>query len=174
MTATEFTVQTPSVRQHGDAVKRLVAEGRSRNEIAKELGLGTGTVSKIAKAVGASFDRGYMVVAAQMAAQMSYRERRTMLAGRLLDKTNDLLNDMDKPFLAFAFGGKDNVYSEHRLAKPPTADIRNLMTAAGTAMSRHLDLERHDSSAGADVAKSLLTTLGAALGLGQTDEGPTP
>ena len=149
---------------HGARVRELADAGKGRNEIAAELGISVGSVTNIAAAIGVSFDRS-MTAQAVAARSMDCKLLRTELGLKLLRKANQLIDDMDKPFLAFSFGGRDNTYNEHQLDGPPTGDIRNLMQAASTAISRHLDLDKHDADGGVETEKSLLAALGTALGV---------
>lgn len=149
---------------HGPRIRDLVAAGKGRNEIAAELGISLGSVTAIAQAIGVSFDRS-MTAQAVAARSVDCKLLRTELGLKLLRKANQLIDDMARPFLAFSFGGRDNTYNEHQLDTPPTQDIRNLMIAASTAISRHIELEKVDSDAGVGHERSLLAQLGAALGV---------
>jgi hypothetical protein len=149
---------------HGARVRELADAGKGRNEIAAELGISLGSVTSIAAAIGVSFDRS-MTAQAVAARSIDCKLLRTELAIKLLRKANQLIDDMDGKFLAFSFGGRDNTYNEHQMDRPPTQDIRNLMIAASTAISRHIDLEKVDSDSGVGHERSLLSQLGAALGV---------
>ncbi|WP_330261801.1 helix-turn-helix domain-containing protein [Streptomyces sp. NBC_00539] len=67
------------------AVRRLHAEGKSRNHIARELGRGAATVSKIAAAEGLTFSGGARVAAATDARKADASARREQLADDALD-----------------------------------------------------------------------------------------
>jgi hypothetical protein len=62
----------------------LAKAGRPRNDIARELGIGAGTVSRICSAAGVSFER-LMTKSATVAKQADQAARRASLAGSLLD-----------------------------------------------------------------------------------------
>ncbi|WP_371677927.1 helix-turn-helix domain-containing protein [Streptomyces sp. NBC_01276] len=68
-----------------EAVRRLHAEGRSRNAIARDLGRGAATVSKIAAAEGLTFSGGARVAAATDARRADGAVRREQLADDALD-----------------------------------------------------------------------------------------
>lgn len=142
----------------------LAEQGKGRNDIVREVGVAAGTVTKIVRDAGLSFDRK-ATRAATDARMADSRARRSAVAAKLLAKADQLLADMDKPFLTFNIGGKDNVYTEHLLDRAPTGDIRNLMQAASTALQRHMDLELYDADQKAESAKSMLGELGRALGI---------
>ncbi|MDV9190472.1 helix-turn-helix domain-containing protein [Streptomyces sp. SR27] len=67
------------------AVRRLHAKGKSRNQIARELGRGAATVSKIAAAEGLSFSGGARVASATDARRADAAVRREQLADDALD-----------------------------------------------------------------------------------------
>src|SRR5579859_3159091 len=93
---------------------------KSRNKIALEHDVSAGTVTNVAKEAGltTAFDRSN-VKKATAAAVADSKAVRAATSRRFLDKANELLDQMDRPHTAFAFGGRDNVYSEHEFAKPP-------------------------------------------------------
>ncbi|MFD6889285.1 helix-turn-helix domain-containing protein [Streptomyces sp. NPDC059957] len=67
------------------AVRRLHGAGKSRNQIARELGRGAATVSKIAAAEGLTFSGGARVAAATDARRADAVARREQLADDALD-----------------------------------------------------------------------------------------
>lgn len=140
----------------------LIGAGTARNEIARQVGISAGSVTNIAKAAGLSFDRTASAVAVE-ARKVDLASLRAELAHTLLVKAKDLIADLDKPFLAFNFGGKDNTYEEHELQRPPTGDIRNLMQSAGIAMQRSMDLSKFDADPndGAAAVDAWLDAMGA-------------
>ncbi|MFJ6013004.1 helix-turn-helix domain-containing protein [Streptomyces sp. NPDC092952] len=73
---------TPDDRKH---VRRLHAEGKSRNQIARETGRSAATVSKIAAALGLAFSGGARVAAATEAVRADAAARREQLADDALD-----------------------------------------------------------------------------------------
>ncbi len=141
----------------------IEAGKKGRNQIARDHGVGVGTVTKIAKDAGVTtaFDRADLKKATEAAA-LDNKALRVRTARRFLDKANELLDQMDEPHLVFNFGGKDNTYEEHLLNKPPTGDLKNLMVSAATAIDKHLVLERHDSAT-SDAASSLLDAVANGL-----------
>jgi len=141
-------------------IRALAARGVSRDEIARRLKVGRGTVSKYAPAE--SFDRS-STAAATEARLADLREARQRLALALLQDAAKLREQMWQPHTAFAFGGKDNVYNEHEISEPTAGDKRNLMQASATAIDRSLRLLEYDSSESPDVARSMLAKLADAL-----------
>jgi hypothetical protein len=138
-------------------IKENAPQGKSRGKIARDHDVSTFTVSKIAEEGGCSdaFNRE-QTKNATAAAVADNRSMRAELSRRLLEKAGDALDQMDQPHLAFAFGGRDNIYREQELPKPPTGDMRNLMVIAATAIDKHIVIDRHDSGAGLDETVGLL------------------
>ncbi|WP_149184504.1 helix-turn-helix domain-containing protein [Streptomyces sp. TRM49041] len=68
-----------------EAVRRLHAEGKSRNQIARETGRSAATVSKIAAELGLAFSGGARVAAATEARTADAAARREQLADDALD-----------------------------------------------------------------------------------------
>lgn len=68
-----------------DQVRRLHAEGKSRNTIAREMGRSASTVSKIARELGLAFSGGARVAAATEARRADAAARREQLADDSLD-----------------------------------------------------------------------------------------
>jgi transposase-like protein len=141
----------------------IKAGTKGRAQIARDHGVNPQTVGNIAKRAGVvdAFSR-LQTENATRAAAIDSKALRVSTARRFLDKTNELLDQMDEPHLVFNFGGKDNTYEEHLLKKPPTGDLKNLMVSAATAIDKHLVLERHDS-ASSDAASSLLDAVANGL-----------
>lgn len=141
---------------------------KSRAQIARDHDVSPQTVGNLAKAANITdaFSR-LQTKNATEAAVVDSRARRAMIAARMLTKAVELLDQMDQPHIVFNIGGKDNIYTEHTMSRPPTADLRNLMVTAATAVDKHLALDRHDSTDPGEMA-SLLGTLFGGL---QTKHG---
>jgi len=135
---------TPIGPEDHDAVRRLHAEGKSRNAIAREIGRSGHTVSKIAAQLGLSFERGEMIRAATEARIIDGRARRAALALALLEDAERLRQQLFAPMTAFNFGGKDNTYEEHEIPEPTLRDKRDLMNAVGIAIDRSVKLDAYD------------------------------
>lgn len=158
-----------------EATKARIVElaqqpGATRNGVARELGVSPTSVSGVCARAGITFDTSGIKTATE-ARQTRLRAARAETAEKLLTKANELLDEIDKPFLAFNIGGKDNVYTEHPLDNAPSVDKKNLVQAASTALGRHLDLERYDTDEGAKDAQAMLARLGEALGVHPVDDG---
>ncbi|MEU3917102.1 helix-turn-helix domain-containing protein [Streptomyces sp. NPDC029004] len=154
-------------------VHRLHAEGKARNEIARTMRRSPSTVSKIARDLGLTFERGNEVVAATEARRIDLAVRRALLAEQLHDDAERLRAQLWRPCTIGAFGGKENVWSETRLERPTFGDQRQILAATGTAIEKSLKLAPAAGGEGAEQVTSLLGALGEALtrAAGDDDDG---
>ncbi|MGK5531550.1 helix-turn-helix domain-containing protein [Streptomyces sp. URMC 129] len=160
----------PITDHERERVRHLHAEGKNRNQIARELGRSGSTISKIARELGLSFERGPEVVAATEARRIDLADRRAKFAEALHDEAERLLAQMRQPARVWAFGGKDNEYNQEWHPEPPPADKRALMATIGTAVDRSLKLVPIETSGGAEEVSSMLGKLGTALHAAFTDD----
>lgn len=152
----------PVQPEERERVQQLHAEGKSRNEIARELGRGVATVTRITQALGLKFDRE-QTKAATAAAIADNKALRTATSRRFLEEANKALDRLHEPCLVYNFGGSNNTYREHTLDRPPGGELRNFMTSAAIALDKHAAIEKHDADAGTEGARSVLGALGEAL-----------
>ena len=110
-----------------DDVERLHRKGMGRNEIARELGVAQGTVTKAAKLRGVDFDRA-QTMAATEAVVHDARASRASLSLRLLSAGHAALD-------AFNLAIVDPERS---------GDARNYMTAAAVSVDKHLMLDERE------------------------------
>jgi len=156
-------VTLPVSGQTRARVLQLHEQGVGRNEIARITGISTASVSKIVKEEGGSFDTSQTELATQNR-MADLAERRAIVSEKFLTRANSLLDDMEREFRAFAFGGKDNVYTEQILEEPSVEAKHTMIRAASTAMKAHTDLVKFDSDQGQARAESLLDALAAGIG----------
>jgi hypothetical protein len=145
------------------AVKRLHRQGKSRNDIARAIKRSPSTVTKIAKELGLTFERGAEVVAATEARRIDLAARRVALAEALHEDAERLRTQLWAPCVHGAFGGKENVWSQVDLDRPLFADQRNILAATGTAIQQSLKLQPAEGREGSDEVRSMLGALGEAL-----------
>lgn len=156
--------RAPAVGDHDrEQVQALHAEGLSRNEIARRIGRSGRTVSRIADDLGLDFERGERTKAATEARKQDAKARRAQLALDLLDDAARLREQLWKPATVFNFGGRDNVYEEHELPRPPAADQLKIVQAATIAIGKSLDLDKYDTSSGSEDERGMLLDLRDAL-----------
>lgn len=137
-----------------DAVLADIRAGqKSRNQIARDHEVSSSTVTKLAQDAGVTdaFDRSQTKRATE-AAFADNKAWRAATSKRFLAKCNELLDQMDQPHIVFSIGGRDNIYTEHLMDRPPTGDLRNLMVSAATAFDKHLAADKHDADESADAS----------------------
>lgn len=144
------TVGTSNGSTRKVASRHGVSEATTRR-IAAEISLELGTPESRAKTKNAT-----AATVADMAAQ------RAEISQRMLAAARRALDDMDSPAKIYNFGGKDNTYNEREVPRPTTADQRNLMIIAATALDKHKMLDGYDASKAA--ASAVDDWLGAMLG----------
>lgn len=80
------------------------------------------------------------------ATRLNLAERRARLAERFVHAAEKALADMEsQTWKVFNFGGKDNTFEMRVIDCVPTADQRNLMIIAATAVDKHRALDQYDS-----------------------------
>lgn len=130
----------PEMRQ---AIIDALPSGDSCNAIARAVGCSPDTVSRIAKAAGHNW--GVKHIEAAAAINRAYgAEHRATLRCKFQQRAEQLLDEFDKPYVAFSFGGRDNDYNEHRFDTPPIEARRQMIAAASTAVKEARALDLHD------------------------------
>lgn len=145
-----------------DELRALYAEGKGRNQIARDMDVPPVMVSRTAEHLGLTFDRA-RIQAATEARLADLAERRSLLAEDLLNDAEKLRQRLWEPTVVYSFGGSANTYAEEHVSEPPPADKRALMATAATAIDRSLKLVPAEQSSDLDSAKSMLGSLGEAL-----------
>lgn len=136
-------------KQDDHQVAALQAQGLTLRQIAKQLDVAPGTVSKHAKKIGVKFDRAQTRQAAN-AKNADAAALRARLKLDLLHDAQRLRNQLFAPTTVYSFGGKDNDFNEQTLAIAPADVQRNIMTSIGIAVQRSIELERVDQKTEVD------------------------
>jgi transposase len=154
-------------------VAELHAQGLSRNAIARETGRSQATVSKLAKELGLGFDRTRTAEATRVKV-IDAKARRAELAALLLEDAHRLRVQLWEPCVLVKIGGKDNVATEHPLARPLFEDQLKIVQASSLAAERHarlVELDRDDGNTEvASLLGSLLGGLQAKHGTGDDEQ----
>lgn len=143
-------------------IRRLHAEGHGRNEIARRLNRGMRTISIQAAKMGLTFDRT-MTEEATRARKADLEERRVILAEALQADAERLTEQMWEPSTVYNFGGRDNLYKEHRVNEPPAEAKKALMAAAGIAIEKSVKLVPPQDGGGVEGAVSMLGDIAVGL-----------
>lgn len=141
----------------------LHAEGKSRNDIAREMGRSGSTISKHAADEGLSFERGPEVAAATEAMRADAKSRRAQMMLKLLEDADKLRLQLWAPTTLHSFGGKDHTYASKDVQQPLFKDQRDIMGACSMALNASMRLDHHDTDGGAEGARSMVTALFAGL-----------
>lgn len=154
----------------------MCRDGKTRNHIAKTLGIAAGSVSKIAADAGLSFDRD-QIRAATEARTADLREKRSQLENLYLDDAlrlralvwqpmtyRDLGRFADEKGEGGSGGRQWSEYVEYRQDTPTPQDQRTLMLASTTAATASQRLADAAADQNTEQAKSMLTQLMVGLG----------
>lgn len=136
----------PVTEEEVAEIRRLHAEGKGRNEIARTIGKSSRTISVYAERMGLAFDRT-MTEEATRARKADLEERRVILAEALQGDAEQLTEQLWQPSKVFRIGGAANKYVERQVDEPPADAKKDLMSAAGIAIEKSLKLvppERED------------------------------
>lgn len=143
--------------------RELHAEGLSCNAIAKRLGVAPSTISRWAAREGLTFDRA-QTAAAVKAHTVDLAAARIALAEKMLARSNELLDSLDKPYIVHNFGGRDNTYAEHTLESAPVEVWDKANAGAARTFDRLSRIVEKDTSP-AEGAAGVLDMFAAALEL---------
>ncbi len=122
--------------KRGREARALFDQGLSCNVIAKKLGVGAATVSRWAKAEGLSFAGRARARTAHEVRGFDMAAARVRLARKMTSNADRALDSLDRPFLVYSFGGKDNSYSEHTFEEAPLAARREAQTIGAMAFDK--------------------------------------
>jgi len=131
-----------------DEMRRRHAGKPTVREIAEQFGISRRSVQNIADAAGVHSDERAQALT-QNAVEQQRRtnaQRRADISALFAQRAEEALMDMRRPAKIYNFGGKDNTYNEKDVEQPPTADQRNLMIIAATAMDKHKMLDSYDAA----------------------------
>ena len=148
------------------------AAGASLRSIAKAIGRGDSSVHRKAKALGLSWDRSQTEAATRNHKTIA-AERRARLEVKMLEQAERAVDALNEPCLVFAFGGKDNLYSEQLLDRPDPMSRLKLSQSATTLLQSALRIDAHVTAGSSDGVRSMLGQLGQALGLHQHETPET-
>lgn len=135
---------TPITDAERQRITELHAAGKTRNDIAADLGRAPSVVSKVASQLGLSFDRSATKAAVEAHA-VDAKAKRAALLANLLDDAARLREQIWAPHEYVDHGGKDFDEARWIQKEPTAADKLKLMQAAGIAVDKSLRLEQHDA-----------------------------
>lgn len=143
-------------------LKRLHAQGKTRNDIATLMKRSPRTISMYAERLGLAFDRT-ATAAATEARKMDFKARRAAIIEKLYGVVEDDLTYLapgQKYELIEVSSGTAVGYEPKRL---PAQDRRALVQSVSAAMTAAARLEAVDGDPGVDAARSMLGSLDEAI-----------
>ncbi|MEU5847452.1 helix-turn-helix domain-containing protein [Saccharopolyspora shandongensis] len=146
-----------------DRVRALHAQGKTRNDIAREIGRSPSTVSKLAHAAGLSFDRT-KTAAATAAKQRDNQARRADLVGRLYGRGEAILDRVEAPRYKFTTATVNGIETK-ALDHVPAQEEKALATAVSSHLAAAAKLEAVDTDRGTGAVRSMIGSLAHALGV---------
>lgn len=138
----------PVSQEERERIIAAFATGKSCRQIAREFGRSTGTISAIAAETGHEFGRSNVLRAVEINRRYG-AEWRANAKQRMAEAFDDFMDDLKRPTLVYAFGGKDNVYNEHTLEKPDAKTKRDIINSAAVAYRTIEAMDKADQG-GAD------------------------
>lgn len=155
-------------------LRALHGAGKSLNAIATEMGRAKATISDHAAALGLDFDRTRTAKAAE-AVHVDNKARRVVIVARMytrIEKLQDRLDAAERDGEGFKtiLKGSFGVEETKTLNFVPTVDERNIADTLSRYVASATKLEAVDATGGVDRERSLLSELGAALGVHGPDQ----
>ena len=126
-------------------IRVLHGQGWSAGKIAKELSRPRTTVTRTAAQMGMFFDHA-QTDAATKAAAIDMAARRARIAARLLDESEELLDDLKRPYVDHTFTVQGE-YVQHA-AMPTPQDKAHLTRSASNLLAEHRRTAEFDSDKG--------------------------
>jgi len=128
-------------------IRKLAREGKSRNAIAREVGVGAATVTRVCQSAKPpiSFDRTATAAAVQ-AKGIDLKAARAELSGKAIDEVRRLFDLMTTPHEVIHWD-KDGFMHRGEIERPTSGDVKNYATAIGILTDKHLALVKHDADA---------------------------
>lgn len=157
---------SPVTGSDRERVRELHAQGMTRNDIAKQIGRSPSTVSKLAHALGLTFDRSKTAVAT-VAKQRDNQARRADLVARLYGRGERILDRVEAPRYTFTTATVNGIETKI-LDHVPAPDEKALASSVSSHLTSAAKLEAIDADRGTDAAKSMLGGIATALGIRTT------
>jgi hypothetical protein len=153
---------TPLSDEEIERIQELHEQGRTRNEIARELGRSPGTITNHCNRLGLSFDRT-QVIAMNRARRADAETRRRELTENLLDDAERIRQRMWNRFTQVQYVGRDGVRREDELEEPPPHEQLAYARTMNVLLTQHAKLAAMDDDGGLTGALEGLKSLGSAL-----------
>lgn len=169
-TLNDVAQHNPVDETERQAIIELIRSGLSRNQVAKQSGRSTSTITRIGESIGwdwlAAVDERTQssLTRAHEARSAFSAERRATIAAQATQRAEQMLAKFEGEYLVFNFGGKENTYEEHLLDAPPVEAMRAMAATFRDLMRTVIDIKRADEATDGDAgARGLLERLVAGL-----------
>lgn len=146
----------PLTEDEIEQIKQLHSEGKSRNQIAKEIGRSPASVTKVTKQLGLAFDESKTVEATAARVQ-AMKARRIDLAEQLLGDVEKMRDRLWSPHQYYERSGDSMI--PITLPLPPLRDARDGYAALQIALKGHLELISESTDTGIEGKRSVLANL---------------
>lgn len=153
---------TPLSDEEIERIRELHAQGRTRNEIAREIERSPGTVTNHCNRMGLSFDRT-PVMQANRARRADAETRRRELVENLLDDAERIRQRLWGRYTQIQYVGRDGIRREDELTEPPPHEQLAYARTLHVLLTQHAKLAAMDDDGGLTGALEGLKTLGTAL-----------
>jgi DNA-binding transcriptional MerR regulator len=145
-----------------ETLRRLHADGVSRNEIARQMEWSVGTITNHSQRLGLSFDRE-AVRAATEARQVDLRDRRQRIEQQLYDLAERAIVRAQDQYLVTGFDHLGEFVSRI-VPEPPAKETKDLTLAASSALTSAVRLSQVDAGdTGRENARGFLQSLSDAM-----------
>jgi hypothetical protein len=142
-------------------IRRMHAEGSSRNSIARAVGCSQATLSKRAHTLGLAFDSSRVREGVETRS-LDLRAKRMMLAELQMEQAVRLANAVSAPHKVTVMAAGE--WRERELEQPSPRDQRDLALASSQLAASSMRLIEFDrGGAGTDAARSMVGALMTAL-----------
>lgn len=140
-------------------LRRLHAEGTSRNQCAKHFGIASATMTRIANELGLVWDTRPELSAAVEQRTLDLRLRRARAAEDAMSEAETLIDRIGRPALIRQLGsggeGRPSLWLETTLPRPDARAVKDLASAASTLALLSMKLVEFDKGKGTDTEEAI-------------------
>lgn len=126
-----------------DQIAKLIEQGVPRNEIARQTSRSAGSVTKLAKDRGLSFDRSSTKHATE-ARKADHARILAELQGRFLEETQKALDELHDGATLYHWG--DGKFMQAEITAPDFKAKRDIMWRAGSAIRNFLEIDNRGTT----------------------------
>ena len=143
-------------------IRRLHAAGSSANAIARELGRSPGTITRVCRRIGLTFDRS-QTAAANAAAAVDFAARRAEQQREYLEIVDDYQGRLRSEYEHAQPAGAEGKVRRWKTSRPPAREAADLMRVASQATAAELRLADYKARDSHDDAREVVLQFGLAV-----------